>query len=132
MEDQFKGSMWHNEFPNPNKGQGKGRLSRENDSISKIYWSIGEVAKILKENSSALRFWESQCHWLKVKKNKKGNRAYTSNNIESIGNVLFLTRWLGVTEAGINQAYDLGYFNRLLELAKQEQEKAIKNEIKSN
>lgn len=133
MEDQFKGSVWHNEFPNPAlENTRKERKNMEYDSVAKIYWSIGEVAEMLKVNPSALRFWESRCPWIRVKKGKNGNRHYTSNNIESTSNVLLLTRWLGLSEFGINKAYKFKYLDRLVELAKQEQQKALENEIENH
>lgn len=109
----------------------KVREFKDFEVINKMYWTITEVSEILAESNSALRFWESRFDWIIIKKGKKGNRVYTSDNIASISNVLFLNRWLGVTEAGIKQAYELGYFERLTELAQQEQRKAIENEIKN-
>lgn len=102
------------------------------DFIGKLYWSIGEVAEILSENASALRFWESRLSWINVKKNKKGHRTYTHKDINNISMVIFLTRWLGLSEAGIKQARKLGYIDRLTELARQEQRKAIENETKEH
>ena len=41
------------------------------DKSSKIYYSIGEVAKMLNVNTSLVRFWEKEFEILKPKKNKK-------------------------------------------------------------
>ena len=45
--------------------------------IEKLYYSIGEVAKILNVNVSLVRFWEKEFDILQPKKNKKGNRMFT-------------------------------------------------------
>ena len=42
------------------------------DKSAKIYYSIGEVAKMLNVNTSLVRFWEKEFEILKPKKNKKG------------------------------------------------------------
>ena len=127
-ESPFSGSMWYNEFPNPeDPEQREERISKEYDSIAKIYWTIGEVAEIFNEATSALRHWENRFPWTKAKKGKKGDRRYTGKEIESMAKVVLLVRWLGVTEAGIKQAYELGYYDKLVELAKQEKQKATAN-----
>ena len=127
-ESPFSGSMWYNEFPNPeDPEQREERISKEYDSIAKIYWTVGEVAEIFNEATSALRYWEDKLSWIRVKKNKKGERQYTGKEIESLEKVVLLVRWLGVTESGLNQAHEFGYYDKLVELAKQEKEKA--NEI---
>ena len=43
------------------------------DQSTKVYYSIGEVSKILDVNTSLVRFWEKEFEILKPKKNKKGN-----------------------------------------------------------
>ena len=42
-------------------------------NIEKSFYSIGEVAKIFKVNTSLIRFWEKEFDILKPFKNKKGN-----------------------------------------------------------
>ena len=46
----------------------------------KIYYSIGEVAKILDVNNSLIRFWEKEFEIIKPKKNSRGNRIFTKND----------------------------------------------------
>ena len=50
----------------------------------KLYYSIGEVAKIFGINESTLRYWESEFPHLKPKTNSKNVRQYTENDIEQI------------------------------------------------
>lgn len=50
----------------------------------KLYYSIGEVAKIFDINESTLRYWESEFPHLKPKTNSKNVRQYTEKDIEQI------------------------------------------------
>lgn len=50
----------------------------------KIYYSIGEIAKMLNVNNSLIRFWEKQFEIIKPKKNSKGNRIFTKKDVENI------------------------------------------------
>ena len=50
----------------------------------KIYYSIGEVAKILDVNNSLIRFWEKEFEIIKPKKNSGGNRIFTKNDLKNI------------------------------------------------
>ncbi|MBF1433827.1 MAG: MerR family transcriptional regulator [Prevotella nanceiensis] len=50
----------------------------------KLYYSIGEVAKIFGINESTLRYWESEFPHLKPKTNSKNVRQYTEKDIEQI------------------------------------------------
>ena len=51
-------------------------LNFDIDKSTKIYFSIGEVAKMLDVNTSLVRFWEKEFEILKPKKNKKGNKNH--------------------------------------------------------
>jgi transposase len=44
--------------------------------VEKLYYSIGEVAKMLDVPVSTVRFWENEFDILKPMKNKKGNRMF--------------------------------------------------------
>ena len=50
----------------------------------KLYYSIGEVAKMFDINESTLRYWESEVPHLKPKTNSKNVRQYTEKDIEQI------------------------------------------------
>ena len=52
------------------------------NSTEKRYYSIGEVASKFNVNASLIRFWEKEFSILKPKKNSKGNRKFTSNDID--------------------------------------------------
>jgi DNA-binding transcriptional MerR regulator len=50
----------------------------------KLFYSIGEVAAIFDVNESLLRFWEKEFDIIKPRKNAKGTRAYTKEDIEAV------------------------------------------------
>ena len=52
--------------------------------ISKMYYTMGEVAAIFDVNQSLIRFYEKEFDVLQPKKNKKGNRYFTPEDIELI------------------------------------------------
>lgn len=49
----------------------------------KLYYGIGEVAKAFEVNTSLIRFWEKEFDVLKPKKNAKGNRKFTPEDIKT-------------------------------------------------
>ena len=61
----------------------------------KLYYSIGEVAQMLDVNVSLLRFWETQFPTLHPHKNKKGDRYYTTDDIELLRRIYHLSRNCG-------------------------------------
>lgn len=68
--------------------------------IEKLYYSIGEVAEMLKVNASLLRYWEKEFDILKPKKNTKGDRFFTKEDIEKIKLIHHLVREKGFTLEG--------------------------------
>ena len=56
--------------------------------VQKLYYSIGEVAKLFEVNTSLIRFWEKEFDILKPKKNKKGNRLFTKDDLENLKRIL--------------------------------------------
>jgi DNA-binding transcriptional MerR regulator len=72
--------------------------------ITKLYYSIGEVAKIFGVNSSLIRFWESEFDILKPKKNKKGNRLFTQKDLAYLKIIYDLVKEKGYTLEGAKRA----------------------------
>ena len=60
--------------------------------IKKKYFTIGEVAEKLEVNTSLIRFWEREFDYINPKKNKKGLRKYTSNDIKKLEKVYHLLK----------------------------------------
>jgi DNA-binding transcriptional MerR regulator len=72
--------------------------------LSKLYYSIGEVSKLLDVNSSLLRFWEKEFKLEVSKKNKKGNRLFSPKEIEKINKIYQLVKVKGYTLEGAKKA----------------------------
>jgi DNA-binding transcriptional MerR regulator len=68
--------------------------------VEKLYYSIGEVADLFKVNASLIRFWEKEFDIIKPKKNKKGNRFFTTQDIENIELIYHLVKERGMTLSG--------------------------------
>ncbi|MBS1571540.1 MAG: MerR family transcriptional regulator [Bacteroidetes bacterium] len=66
----------------------------------KLYYSIGEVAKAFDVNASLLRYWEQEFPILKPKKNKKGNRYFTPEDIKNLKIIYYLVKEKGYTLDG--------------------------------
>jgi DNA-binding transcriptional MerR regulator len=71
--------------------------------IEKIFYSIGEVAEMINENQSLVRYWENQFESLKPHKNKKGTRLFTKEDIETIKLIHHLVKERGMTIKGARQ-----------------------------
>lgn len=69
--------------------------------MDKLYYTIGEVSEILGESSSLVRFWtNSFSRYLKPKRNAKGNRLYTHEEIEVLKQIHLLVKVQGMTLDG--------------------------------
>jgi len=66
----------------------------------KRYYKIGEVAKAFDVNTSLIRFWENEFEVLKPKKNKKGNRLFTQEDLKNLKLIYFLVKEKGFTLEG--------------------------------
>ncbi len=68
--------------------------------VEKLYYSIGEVAAMFDVNTSLIRYWEKEFDIIKPKKNKKGNRYFTKEDIENFHIIYYLVKDLGMTLNG--------------------------------
>ncbi len=66
----------------------------------KLYYSIGEVAEAFDVNPSLIRFWEKEFEFLTPKKNTKGTRKFTAQDIDKIELIYFLVKERGFTLEG--------------------------------
>ncbi|MCH3881021.1 MULTISPECIES: MerR family transcriptional regulator [Tenacibaculum] len=69
----------------------------------KRYYKIGEVAKAFDVNTSHIRFWEKEFDIIKPKKNAKGNRLFTKEDIENFKLIYNLVKERGFTLEGAKQ-----------------------------
>lgn len=72
-------------------------------TIEKVFFSIGEVADMIGENQSLIRYWENQFDALKPHKNKKGTRLFTREDIETLKLIHYLVKQRGLTLKGAKQ-----------------------------
>lgn len=68
--------------------------------VEKLYYQIGEVAAMFSEPVSTIRFWENEFEMLKPKKNNKGNRLFTQEDIKNLKVIHHLLREKGMTIDG--------------------------------
>ncbi|MCF8274619.1 MAG: MerR family transcriptional regulator [Flavobacteriaceae bacterium] len=66
----------------------------------KRYYGIGEVAEAFGVNTSLIRFWEKEFDALKPKKNAKGNRKFTPEDIKNLKLIFHLVKERGFTLEG--------------------------------
>ena len=67
-------------------------MALNKDKVLKKYYSIGEVSEMLDIPESTLRYWEKEFKEISPKKNAKGIRHYTMDDIEQIKKVKFLVK----------------------------------------
>ena len=75
-------------------------MSDTEQDIEKRYYTIGEVARIFEVNTSLIRFWEKEFDILKPKKNKKGNRLFTTKDFQNLKLIYHLVKERGFTLKG--------------------------------
>lgn len=69
--------------------------------MNKLYYTIGEVARLLGESTSLVRFWTNYySKYLKPQRNAKGNRLYKEDELEFLKTVHFLVKEQGMTLEG--------------------------------
>ncbi|MCU0420785.1 MAG: MerR family transcriptional regulator [Cyclobacteriaceae bacterium] len=78
-------------------------MAYKEKEIEKIYYSIGEVAEMFHVAPSLIRFWESEFDIISPKKNRKGNRQFTKEDIESVRTIYHLVKEKGFTLQGAKE-----------------------------
>ncbi len=79
----------------------RGPTDDEALAAGKVYCSIGEVARMLDETESCVRFWCREfAGYVKPHRNKKENRLFTPRDIAALRTIKFLLRERGMTIAG--------------------------------
>ena len=70
-------------------------MALNTNKVLKKYYSIKEVSQMLEIPESTLRYWEKEFKEISPKKNAKGIRHYTTDDIEQIKKVNFLVSFTG-------------------------------------
>lgn len=69
--------------------------------MEKYFYTIGEVAEMLGENVSLIRFWSNEFpKFIKPQRNAKGNRLFTKEDIETFKHIHLLVKVEGLTLEG--------------------------------
>ena len=87
--------------------------------ITKLYYTIGEVSEMFDVNASLIRFWENEFEVLSPKKNNKGNRLFTAEDITNLKLIYNLVREQGLTLEGAKKYL-------------RENKKAVKHELRAD
>lgn len=75
-------------------------MAYKEKEIEKLYYGIGEVSEMLSINASTIRYWEKEFDILKPKKNAKGDRFFTKEDIEKVRLIYRMLKEKGHTVEG--------------------------------
>ncbi len=76
------------------------------NGITKLYYTISEVATLVDEEAHVLRYWESEFDVLAPRKNRAGKRVYTREDIDVVFRIRHLLREDKYTIDGARQALE--------------------------
>lgn len=72
--------------------------------VEKLYYSMGEVTEMLDVEPTAIRYWCSQFSCLRPKRNAKGNRMFTKQDVERLKRIHHLLKEKKMTIEGAQKA----------------------------
>ncbi len=75
----------------------------ESQSLSKLYYRIGEVAQIVGVETHVLRYWESEFPMVRPQKSRSGQRVYSRKDVARLVKIKQLLYSEGFTIAGARQ-----------------------------
>lgn len=75
-------------------------MADEKKPSRKMFFSMGEVSEMFDVNPSLIRFWEKRFDVLKPRKNAKGNRLFTPEDVENLKLIYHLVKEKGMTLSG--------------------------------
>jgi DNA-binding transcriptional MerR regulator len=92
--------------------------------IKQVQYTIGEVAKMFKDAPvSTIRYWSDEFDEIKPTRNKKGNRIFSSQDIETFKIIYNLLKVQGMTLEGAKR--------KLERLTKEEENMEIVNRLEN-
>lgn len=71
--------------------------------LTKLYYSIGEVAEMFDVSKSLIRYWEAEFTILKPSKNSKGDRRFMVKDIRNLERIYTLVKERGFTLEGASK-----------------------------
>lgn len=70
--------------------------------MEKFFYTVGEVAAILDESPSLVRFWSNEFpKYIKPQRNGKGNRLFSQEDVETFKHIHLLVNVEGLTLEGV-------------------------------
>lgn len=78
-------------------------MAYKEKEIEKLYYSIGEVAEMFHVAPSLIRFWETEFDIIQPRKNRKGNRQFTKEDIANVRLIYHLVKEKGFTLQGAKE-----------------------------
>lgn len=75
-------------------------LPVKDEEPKRLFYSIGEVARMFNVNTSLIRFWEKEFDIIRPQKNKKGNRLFTQKDVDNFHVIFHLVKERGFTLQG--------------------------------
>jgi len=70
--------------------------------MEKYFYTVGEVADILQENTSLVRFWSNEFpKYIKPQRNAKGNRLFSKDDVDTFKYIHMLVNVEGLTLEGV-------------------------------
>ena len=72
--------------------------------LTKLYYTIGEVAEMFQVNTSLIRFWEKEFDFKIAKKSANGNRLFSVNEIKNLYSIYQLVKIEGFTLEGAKKS----------------------------
>lgn len=75
----------------------------------RLYYSIGEVAKMLNVEVPTIRYWEKEFKQIKPHVNKRGVRFFSPESLEKLKMIHFLIREKKYTTEGARQQLERNY-----------------------
>ncbi len=73
------------------------------NNLTKLYYTISDVSSMFGLNDSTLRYWETEFTQLHPKKNRKGDRRYTKEDIAIINKIYILLKEKAYTIKGAKE-----------------------------
>lgn len=75
----------------------------------KLYYKIGEVAKMFDVKPSLIRYWENEFDFISPRKTAKGTRMFTHEDVEHFEIVYYLVKEKGMTIQGTREYFKKNY-----------------------
>jgi len=77
--------------------------------LTKLYYTISEVADMFEVSTSLLRYWETEFPSLKPKKDRRGDRKFQVKDIKELQRIHHLVKERGFTLEGAKKELKEGY-----------------------